>query len=78
MGSRWFIVIQTSALLLWIVVDSLAWRNDWDPYPFILLNLVLSFQAAFAAPVPESAGGPRPSGRHAGEEIAAIQTGSVR
>ena len=51
MGSWRFIVIQASALLVWIVVNSLAWRNDWDPYPFILLNLVLSFQAAFAAPV---------------------------
>jgi len=37
--------------LLWLIVNSLAWLHDWDPYPFILLNLVLSFQAAFAAPI---------------------------
>jgi len=51
MGSWRFIIIQTSVLLLWLLVNSLAWLHNWDPYPFILLNLVLSFQAAFAAPV---------------------------
>jgi uncharacterized membrane protein len=51
MGSWRFILIQASVLLVWLVVNSLAWLHHWDPYPFILLNLVLSFQAAFAAPV---------------------------
>jgi uncharacterized membrane protein len=50
MGSWRFIVLQACLLTAWIVVTSLAWWHDWDPYPFILLNLVLSFQAAFAAP----------------------------
>jgi uncharacterized membrane protein len=51
MGSWHFVLVQATLLLLWLVLDSLAWLRDWDPYPFILLNLVLSFQAAFAAPV---------------------------
>jgi uncharacterized membrane protein len=51
MGSWRFIIIQASMLLVWLAVNSVAWLHDWDPYPFILLNLVLSFQAAFAAPV---------------------------
>ncbi len=51
MGSWRFIIVQAVALLAWIVVNSIAWLHDWDPYPFILLNLVLSFQAAFAAPI---------------------------
>lgn len=34
-----------------IVLNMLAFINHWDPYPFILLNLVLSFQAAHAAPI---------------------------
>jgi uncharacterized membrane protein len=51
MGSWRFILIQASVLLVWLVVNGLAWVHHWDPYPFILLNLVLSFQAAFAAPV---------------------------
>jgi uncharacterized membrane protein len=51
MGSWRFIIAQAALLLVWLVVNSLAWVHDWDPYPFILLNLVLSFQAAFAAPV---------------------------
>jgi uncharacterized membrane protein len=51
MGSWRFIIVQATLLLVWLVINSLAWLHDWDPYPFILLNLVLSFQAAFAAPV---------------------------
>jgi uncharacterized membrane protein len=51
LGSWPFIVIQSLVLIAWIVVNSIAWRQHWDPYPFILLNLVLSFQAAFSAPI---------------------------
>lgn len=50
MGSWRFIIIQTTILLLWIALNVTAWVRHWDPYPFILLNLALSFQAAYAAP----------------------------
>lgn len=50
-GSWSFIIVQSVILLIWIVVNTIAWRQHWDPYPFILLNLVLSFQAAYAAPI---------------------------
>jgi uncharacterized membrane protein len=50
MGSWRFIIIQTTILLLWIALNITAWIRHWDPYPFILLNLALSFQAAYAAP----------------------------
>jgi uncharacterized membrane protein len=50
MGSWRFIIIQSVILAAWIVFNLVAWANHWDPYPFILLNLVLSFQAAYAAP----------------------------
>lgn len=50
MGSWPFIIIQTTILLLWIALNITAWIRHWDPYPFILLNLALSFQAAYAAP----------------------------
>jgi len=50
MGSWPFIIIQTSLLAAWISLNVTAWINHWDPYPFILLNLMLSFQAAYAAP----------------------------
>jgi uncharacterized membrane protein len=50
MGSWSFIVAQSIVLAVWIVVNVFAWLNHWDPYPFILLNLALSFQAAYAAP----------------------------
>ena len=43
--------MQSGLLALWIVLNILAWFQHWDPYPFILLNLVLSFQAAFTAPI---------------------------
>ncbi len=50
-GSWRFIIIQSALLGLWLLLNSLAWIAHWDPYPFILLNLVLSFQAAFTAPI---------------------------
>jgi uncharacterized membrane protein len=50
MGSWNFIIIQSLLLLVWIVLNVTAYVQNWDPYPFILLNLALSFQAAYAAP----------------------------
>ncbi len=50
-GSWPFIIIQTIILTIWIILNGLAWINHWDPYPFILLNLMLSFQAAYSGPV---------------------------
>jgi uncharacterized membrane protein len=50
MGSWRFIIIQSVVLLLWIILNITAYVQKWDPYPFILLNLALSFQAAYAAP----------------------------
>ncbi len=50
MGSWKFIIIQSVILLAWIVLNITAYIEHWDPYPFILLNLALSFQAAYAAP----------------------------
>jgi uncharacterized membrane protein len=50
-GSWTFIIAQTIILTLWIGLNLLAWFFRWDPYPFILLNLVLSFQSAYAAPI---------------------------
>lgn len=50
MGSWPFIIGQTLVLVLWIALNVTAFVERWDPYPFILLNLALSFQAAYAAP----------------------------
>ena len=50
MGSWSFIIIQSTILFFWIVLNITAYIEHWDPYPFILLNLALSFQAAYAAP----------------------------
>ena len=50
MGSWTFIIIQSLLLTVWIVLNVTAFIQKWDPYPFILLNLALSFQAAYAAP----------------------------
>jgi uncharacterized membrane protein len=49
-GSWRFIIIQSFVLLCWIILNVTAIVYHWDPYPFILLNLALSFQAAYAAP----------------------------
>lgn len=50
-GSWAFILIQSGLLVLWMIANVVMWVFHWDPYPFILLNLVLSFQAAFTAPI---------------------------
>ena len=51
MGSWKFIIIQSILLVFWIVLNITAYVQKWYPYPFILLNLALSFQAAYAAPI---------------------------
>ena len=51
MGSWKFIISQTSIIVLWITLNVIGWIQHWDPYPFILMNLILSLQAAYAAPI---------------------------
>lgn len=51
MGSWRFIIIQSVLLIFWVILNVIAFIKHWDPYPFILLNLMLSFQAAYAAPI---------------------------
>ncbi len=51
MGSWTFIIIQTVLVLLWMGLNLVAFAYNWDVYPFILLNLVFSTQAAYAAPI---------------------------
>jgi len=50
-GSWPFIVFQSATLFLWMILNIEGWVHRWDPFPFILLNLALSFQAAFAGPI---------------------------
>ena len=51
MGSWTFIIIQTILVAAWISINIIGFLNHWDPYPFILLNLLFSTQAAYAAPI---------------------------
>jgi uncharacterized membrane protein len=51
MGSWRFIIIQTIIVAIWMILNVIAWQYRWDLYPFILLNLVFSTQAAYAAPI---------------------------
>ena len=51
MGSWRFIIVQSCILVAWLILNSIAWIKHWDSYPFILLNLALSFEAAYAAPI---------------------------
>ncbi|MDB5195587.1 MAG: hypothetical protein JWO84_771 [Parcubacteria group bacterium] len=51
MGSWKFIIIQTVLVALWMIFNIIAFLGHWDPYPFILLNLLFSTQAAYAAPI---------------------------
>jgi uncharacterized membrane protein len=51
MGSWPFIIGQTLFIIVWILLNLYGYFAHWDPYPFILLNLLFSTQAAYAAPI---------------------------
>jgi len=51
MGSWTFIIIQSVFVLIWMGLNVVGFMQHWDPYPFILLNLLFSTQAAYAAPI---------------------------
>src|SRR3954451_16400974 len=51
MGSWKFIIIQTAIVAAWMIFNFIAFVKHWDPYPFILLNLLFSTQAAYSAPI---------------------------
>jgi uncharacterized membrane protein len=51
MGSWRFIIWQTIIVAIWMILNVWAILGKWDEYPFILLNLVFSTQAAYAAPI---------------------------
>jgi uncharacterized membrane protein len=51
LGTGRYLVIQTAIVIVWIVLNIFAVSWRWDPYPFILLNLAFSTQAAYAAPL---------------------------
>lgn len=51
MGSWGFIITQTIIVFVWMILNIIGFIQHWDPFPFILLNLLFSTQAAYAAPV---------------------------
>ena len=51
LGTGRFLAVQTLIVIVWICLNVFAIRLRWDPYPFILLNLAFSTQAAYAAPL---------------------------
>ena len=51
LGTGRFLAVQTVLVAVWIALNLVAWSGQWDPYPFILLNLAFSTQAAYAAPL---------------------------
>lgn len=51
MGSWKFVISQAAVMMLWFALNATAWAFAWDPYPFILLNLAMSAEAAFATPL---------------------------
>ena len=51
MGSWSFIIGQTIFVIIWMILNVIGFIHHWDVYPFILLNLIFSTQAAYAAPI---------------------------
>jgi uncharacterized membrane protein len=50
-GSWTFLIVQTCGVLAWVLFNIYGWVHRWDPFPFILLNLLFSVQAAYTGPV---------------------------
>jgi uncharacterized membrane protein len=50
-GTPKYLLWQTVIVLAWLAMNAVVWSLRWDPYPFILLNLMFSTQAAYAAPL---------------------------
>ncbi len=50
-GSWVFLIVQTCAVLVWVLINVIGMIKRWDPFPFILLNLLFSVQAAYTGPV---------------------------
>ena len=50
-GSWTFILSQSIVILIWIILNVVGYIYHWDPYPFILLNLLFSVLSAYAAPI---------------------------
>jgi uncharacterized membrane protein len=51
MGSWKFMIVQTALIVAWVSINLVVAAGSWDPFPFILLNLALSVQAGYAAPI---------------------------
>src|SRR5215831_396016 len=51
LGTGRYLAAQTIIVIAWIAMNAVAWSLRWDKYPFILLNLAFSTQAAYAAPL---------------------------
>ena len=51
LGTGRYLAVQTILVIIWVAINAFAWELRWDKYPFILLNLMFSTQAAYAAPL---------------------------
>ncbi len=51
LGTGRYLAVQTFFVIVWVGINAFAWELRWDKYPFILLNLMFSTQAAYAAPL---------------------------
>jgi uncharacterized membrane protein len=51
LGTGRYLAVQTIIVIIWVLLNLFAVSLQWDPYPFILLNLAFSTQAAYAAPL---------------------------
>jgi uncharacterized membrane protein len=51
LGTGRYLAVQTILVVIWVAINAFAWELRWDKYPFILLNLMFSTQAAYAAPL---------------------------
>lgn len=76
-GSWKFIIGQTAFIALWIVLNTVAWINHWDPYPWILLNLCMSTQAMYTGPIVLLSGNRQAAKDRARDDLEAREVASL-
>lgn len=77
-GSWRFVLTQNALIFAWMALNLLAWANHWDPYPFILLNLVMSWQAANTGPIIQMTGNRQAQKDRARDDLEAEEVEEIR
>ncbi len=77
MGSWRYIITQTVFIIVWMMLNTIGIVNHWDAAPFILLNLIFSIQASYAAPILQLSGNRQAQKDRARDDLEAKEVASL-